>query len=209
MMKRPKNLVIPAGGLLMGTILLGSLALHPAPTSAHTNKPVTLIARVKQLAQARLADTAAKQTPQAADPAAKPGKSLEDLIKETGVPYKSVGDGQFLLAFPTSDTITTNMLVGESALAGKEQFKVITVACKVMDGTKEKKLSPAVLLKIAAFDFQTDLGRIGADSNNNVWYQSSLWKSTATGETLAYDLVFADDNRQKQAKLLQSVSEEG
>ena len=208
-MKRSKNLVIPVGGLLVGTLLLGSLALHPVPTSAHAGKPVMLIARVKQLAQARLADTAAKETPEAADPAAKPGKSLEDLIKETGLPYKSVGDGQFLLTFPTGDTTTTNMIVGESALAGQEKLKVITIACKVMDGAKDKKPSQALLLKIAAFDYQTDLGRIGVDKNNTVWYQSSLWKSTATGESLAYDLVFADDYRQKQAKILQPVSDEG
>ena len=195
-MKRPKNLVVPAGGLLAATLLLGSLVIHPATTSAQTNKPV------KQVAQAGLADTATEQ-------AAKPAKSLEDLIKETGVPYKSVGDGQFLVAFPVNDTTTTNMLVGESALAGQEKFKVITIACKVMDGTKEKKPSAAFLLKITGFDFQTDLGRVGVDKNNNVWYQSSLWKSTATGETLAYDLVFADNYRQKVAKTLQSVSEEG
>ena len=195
-MKRSKNLVVPAGGLLAATLLLGSLVIHPATTSAQTNKPI------RQVAQAGLADTTTGQ-------AAKPAKSLEDLIKETGVPYKSVGDGQFLLAFPVNDTTTTNMLVREVALAGQEKFKMITIACKVMDGTKEKKPSAALLLKIAEFDYQTDLGRIGVDKDNNVWYQSSLWKSTATGETLAYDLVFADNYRQKQVKILQSVSEEG
>lgn len=206
-MKRPKNLVIPAGGLLAGTLLLGSLALHPAPTSAHTNKPVKPIARVKQIAQARLADTATEETPKAADPAAKSGKSLEDLIKETGLPYKSVGDGQFVLFAPVDDT-TTGMLLGETTLAGQEKARVITIACKVMDGTKEKKLSAAVLLKIAEFNFQTDLGRIGVDKKNNVWYQSSLWESTATGGTLFYDLAFAGIYRQQQAKILQSVAAE-
>ena len=207
-MRQWKNSAAPVGGLLTAALLFGCLAMHPAATSGQTSKHADKLAKPAGKL-IRKNGKPVEQTDRLRDLATKSTKSLEDLIKETGLPYKSVGDGQFLLAFPTSDTITTNMLVREVALAGQEKFKMITIACKVMDGTKEKKPSAALLLKIAEFDCQTDLGRIGVDKDNNVWYQSSLWKSTATGETLAYDLVFADNYRQKQVKILQSVSEEG
>jgi hypothetical protein len=182
-MKHWKNSAALLAGLLLATLLVVFLAMHPSVTSAQADKP--------------------------AAPADKPAKSLEDMIKEIGVAYKSVGDGKFVVAFPVDDTTTVNMVVGESTLTTSDKFKMVTIACKVMDGTKEKKPSAAMLAKITDFDYQTDIGRVGLDDSNNVWYQSSLWKETVTTQTLTYDLVFADRNRQKLAKALKAIADEG
>ena len=139
----------------------------------------------------------------------KPAKSLEAMIKELGVPYKALDDGKFLVVFSVDDTSTTNMILGETSLAGDDKLKMITIACKVMDGTKDKKPSPAFLKALADFDYQTDIGRVGLDSDNLVWYQSSLWKATATTETLTYDMLLAHTNRQKVAKTLKALGDEG
>lgn len=178
-MKQWKKPAALLGGLLMAIVLFGVTAIHPAVTSAQTDKPATS------------------------------AKTLEAMIKELGVPYKAVGDGKFVVAFSVDDTATTNMVLGETSLTGDDKLKVITIACKVMDGTKDKKPSPAFMQKLMSYDYQTDIGRVGLDSDNTAWYQSSLWKDTATTETLTYDMLFAHYNRLKVAKALQAISEEG
>lgn len=170
------------GSLTMAALMLGFMAVRPAVTSADAGKVA---------------------------PAAPAAQSLEDRIKELGVPYKSVGDGKFLVAFSVDDTATTNMLLGETSMASDDSGKMITIACKVADGTKDKKPTALFLSKITDFDYQTDIGRVGLDSSNNVWYQSSLWEANATKDTLIYDMLYAHTNRQKVAKTLKAISEEG
>jgi len=184
-MKHWKKSPALLGGLLMAALMIGFIALRPAITDAQTPPP----------------DKAA--------PAGKAAKSLEDMVKDLGVPYKALDNGKFLVVFSVDDAVTTNMILGETSMTNDDKGKMITIACKVADGTKDKKPSTAFLTKITDFDYQTDIGRIGLDSDNNVWYQSSLWKSTATNETLIYDMLYAHTLRQKVAKTLKALSEEG
>ena len=196
--KTPAALI---GGLLMSGLLLsaGTLQTAVAAPSAKklTGQTIKAIHLTKKLA-AETDKAAAASTP-----------TLEDRIKELGLAYKSAGDGQYLVVFAVDDSSTTNMLVGEKSMTNDGKLKMITILCKVMDGTKEKKLSPAILAKIADYNYQTDIGRVGVDSENTVWYQSSLWEDTATKETLTYDMLFAHYNHPKVAKMLKALSEEG
>lgn len=166
------------GALLAAVLLFGFTALRPAVTAAETA------------------------------PAVPATMSLEDRIKDLGVPYKSLGDSKFLVVFAPDDS-TTNMIVGESSMTNDDKGKMITIACKVADGTKDKKPTTAFLTTITNFDYQTDIGRVGMDSDNTVWYQSSLWEATATKDTLIYDLLYAHTLRQKVAKKLSAISGEG
>lgn len=195
--KTPAALI---GGLLMSGLLLSAGTLQTAsaasPAKKLTGQTIKTIHLTKKLAAET--DKAAASTP-----------TLEDRIKELGLAYKSVGDGQYLVVFAVDDTSSTNMLVGEKSLTGDGKLKMITILCKVMDGTKGKELSPAILAKIADYNYQTDIGRVGIDSENTVWYQSSLWEDTATKETLTYDMLFAHYNHPKVAKMLKALSEEG
>ncbi len=195
--KTPAALI---GGLLMSGLLLSAGTLQTAsaasPAKKLTGQTIKTIHLTKKLAAET--DKAAASTP-----------TLEDRIKELGLAYKSVGDGQYLVVFAVDDTSSTNMLVGEKSLTGDGKLKMITILCKVMDGTKGKKLSLAILAKIADYNYQTDIGRVGIDSENTVWYQSSLWEDTATKETLTYDMLFAHYNHPKVAKMLKALSEEG
>ena len=178
-MKHWKMSAALLGGLFMATLLFGFSALRPAVTIAETA------------------------------PATQAAKSLEDMIKDLGVPYKSLGNGKFLVVFSVDDSATTNMILGETSMTNDDKGKMITIACKVADGTKDKKPTAAFLTKITDFDYQTDIGRVGLDSDNTVWYQSSLWETTATKDTLIYDMLYAHTIRQKVAKTLKSISDEG
>ena len=183
------------GGLLLSAGTLQTAVAAP-PAKKLMGQTIKMIHLTKKLA----AET---------DKAAASTLTLEDRIKELGLVYKSVGDGQYLVVFAVDDTSTTNMIVGEKSMTDDGKLKMITIICKVMDGTKEKKLSPAVLAKIADYNYQTDIGRVGVDAENTVWYQSSLWEDTATKETLTYDMLFAHYNHPKVAKMLKALSEEG
>ena len=189
------------GGLLMSGLLLsvGTLQTAFAAPSAKklTGQTIKTIHLTKKLA-AEMDKAAAASTP-----------TLEDRIKELGLAYKSAGDGMYLVVFAVDDNTTTNMLLGEKSMTNDGKLKMITILCKVMDGTKEKKLSPAVLAKIADYNYQTDIGRVGVDAENIVWYQSSLWEDTVTKETLTDDMLFAHYNHSKVEKMLKPLSDEG
>ena len=191
--KTPAALI---GGLLLSAGTLQTTFAAPLAQKL-TGQTIKTIHLTKKLA-AGTDKAAATSTP-----------TLEDRIKELGLAYKSVGDGQYLVVFAVDDTSTTNMLLGEKSMTNDGKLKMITILCKVMDGTKEKKLSPAILAKIADYNYQADIGRVGVDSDNTVWYQSSLWEDTATKETLTYDMLFAHYNHPKVAKMLKALSEEG
>jgi len=195
MMNYSKTTAALIGGLLMSGLLLsvGTLQTAVAAPSAKklTGQTIKTIHLTKKLA-AETDKAAAASTP-----------TLEDRIKE-----KSAGDGQYLVVFAVDDNTTTNMLLGEKSMTNDGKLKMITILCKVMDGTKEKKLSPAVLAKIADFNYQTDIGRVGVDADNIVSYQSSLWEETATKETLTYDMLFAHIIHTKVEKMLRGLSEE-
>jgi hypothetical protein len=184
------------GGLLLSAGTLQTAFAAPAAKKL-TVQTVNTISLAKKLT-AETDKAAATSTP-----------SLEDRIKELGLAYKSVGDGQYVVVFAIDDTSTTNMLVGEKSMTNDGKLKMITILCKVMDGTKEKKLSAAILGKIADYNYQTDIGRVGVDSDNAIYYQSSLWEDTATKETLTYDMLFAHVNHTKVAKMLKLLSDEG
>lgn len=179
MMQHRKMLAVLFSGLCMAALLFGFSALRPAATAAETAAP------------------------------APAGVSLEDRVKEIGAPYKSVGDNKFLVVFSLDDKSTTDMVIGETSMTNDDKGKMITIACKVADGTKDKKPTAAFLTKIASFDYQTDIGRVGLDSDNNVWYQSSLWEATATKDTFIYDLLYAHTLRQKVGKALKALTDEG
>jgi len=195
--KTPAALI---GGLLMSGLLLSAGTLQTAvaapPAKKLTEQTIKTIHLTKKLA-AETDKAAAASTP-----------TLEDRIKELGLAYKSAGNGMYLVVFAVDDNTTTNMLLGEKSMTNDGKLKMITILCKVMDGTKEKKLSPAILAKIADYNYQTDIGRVGVDAENIVWYQSSLWEDTVTKETLTYDMLFAHYNHSKVEKMLKPLSAE-
>jgi hypothetical protein len=135
--------------------------------------------------------------------------SLEKMVKDLGLPYKALDGGKYLVAFAVDDEIgTTNIIVGETSIAGNDKLKMVTLTALVQEGTKAKKLSPAAMTQIVNFDYQTDIGRIGLDEQNDVWYQSSLWESTITNDTLIYDMMMAQAQTQKMTKKLKATTEE-
>lgn len=183
---------------MIGGLLLSAGTLHTAfaapPVKRLTVQTVKAISLTKKLAA---------ETDKAADTGT---PSLEDRIKEIGMAYKSVGDGQYVVVFETGSG-TTNLLMGEKSMTNDGKIKMITIACIVLDGTKEKKVSAATLARIAGYNYQTDIGRVGVSDTNTVYYQSSLWESTATKETLTYDMLFAHVNHTKIEKMLNAPDE--
>jgi hypothetical protein len=132
---------------------------------------------------------------------------LEQMVKDLGMPYKAYDDGSFVVAFSVDDTGPTNIVIGESAMGKDNTLKVITVSSLIQEGSKDKKVSPEAMGVITSFDYQTDIGRVGVDDKNNVWYQSSLWESTLSSENLTYELCFAHVNQQKLQKKLKAIEE--
>ena len=136
-------------------------------------------------------------------------KTLEELVKGTEMPYKDLGEGKGFVVVVTSKGESTNVLVRPASLGDSDGLKLVEVMALVDKGDKEKKVAPATMQKLLAFNFDTDMGRIGVDNENSVIYQSNLYMNSATSENLVVDLLLAHINRQKVSKIIKAANEEG
>jgi hypothetical protein len=134
--------------------------------------------------------------------AATPSKSLEGLLKESGLDYVRTPEGAYKILVSVEGEATLVVAL-ERALGESEDLKLVYLYCSVVEVPKGFKHPPAMLKKMAEVNDRLIVGKLGMSGDTgDVFYNSSFWLRTADSKILVMELALAHQLRAQLRKEL-------
>ena len=135
-----------------------------------------------------------------AQPAA---KTLESVLKESGLAY-SKNESVFRV-YIENEGETTGVTMREVGIGDSPDLKLIYMFATVLQMPKGTKAPAPLVKRLAQINNNLFVGKLSLEEGaegGGVYYNSSLWLKTATGETLSTELFLSHFVRLQFAKEL-------